>query len=90
MCKRLPNNTILLHRYRNPSGHHYPDAVGDEDGGVLSLGQQIYSNGAITCQFTLSNFTIQRSPQLNALTPLSQSGAYYPLFAIGSLDEDCK
>ncbi len=91
MCKRLLNDTVLLNRYQNPPGDHVdPEPAGSEEGGVISLGQRIYADGVVTCQFNLSNFGNETFPQLNSLRPLSQSGSYHPLFAIGPLDSDSK
>jgi hypothetical protein len=87
MCKRLSNDTIVLNRYINPGDYEHSDPVpaGSEQGGILTLGQQTFTDGVVTCQFTLSNFTTGRSPQLKGLEPLSPSRSYHPLFAIGSL-----
>ena len=90
MCKRLSNDTIVLNRYTNPGGHQYPQPAGIEQGGVLAPGQQTYSDGVVTCQFNLSGFTTETLDQLKTLRPLSQLGNYYPIFALGSLDEDSK
>jgi hypothetical protein len=85
MCKRLANDTIVLNRYMNPGGHEHPQHAGPEEGGVLTLGAQTLVDGVATCQFNLSNFMNQNSVQLKALRPLSQTGSYYPLFAVGVL-----
>jgi len=89
MCKRLSNDTIVLNRYINPNNHEAPKSAGSDQGGVLTFGQQTYFNGVVTCQFTLSNFTAAKS-QLKDLNPLSQSGNYHPLFAIGLLYDNGK
>jgi hypothetical protein len=86
MCKRLSNDTIVLNRYINPKDHDYPKPADSSAGGVLTISQQTFTNGVVTCQFTLSNFTTEKSSQLNDLNPLSQSRSYHPLFAIGLLD----
>ena len=86
MCKRLTNDTVTLDRYINPKGHEDPKPAGSEQGGVLTLGPQSLTNGVVTCQFTLSNFTTQTWSEANDLNPLSQSGSYHPIFAIGKLD----
>jgi hypothetical protein len=70
----------------NPKAHDEPKPAGSEQGGVLTLGPQSLTNGVVTCQFTLSNFTTQASSQTNDLNPLSQTGNYHPIFAIGKLD----
>jgi len=45
-----------------------------------------FSDGIVTCQFTLSNFTSQTLIQPQALNPLSLSEKYHPIFAVGKLD----
>jgi hypothetical protein len=88
MCKRLSNDTVVLNRYINPGGdpNTAPVPAGSEKGGILTLGQQTFTDGVVTCRFSLSNFTTQGSSQLKDLRPLSPSGSYHPLFAIGPLD----
>jgi hypothetical protein len=85
MCKRLADNSIVLNRYINPGGHEHPQHAGSEDGGVLTLGPQTFSQGVVTCQFNLSNFASQPLGLPKALLPLTQTGSYYPLFAVGVL-----
>jgi hypothetical protein len=88
MCKRLANDTIVVHRYINPGKHNSPEPAGSEQGGVLTPGQQQFNEGLVICQFNLSGFNTQTSSLLKDLRPLSQSAQYYPLIAIGMLDEN--
>ncbi len=90
MCQRLANDTIVIKRYINPGDHQDPEPAGSEDGGFFTSGPSQYINGVITCQFTLSNFTTQTFGKLKNPLPLSQSGNYYPLFAVGLLDSSGK
>ena len=85
MCKRLANDTIVLNRYMNPGGHQHPQHAGSEEGGTLTLGPQTLVDGVVTCQFNLSNFQNGNSLRVKDLNPLTQTGAYYPLFAVGVL-----
>lgn len=91
MCKRLDNDTVVIKRYANPgspSVHTPPEPAGIERGGLFTPLPTQFQDGIVTCQFTLSNFTSQTSTQVNALNPLSQSGSYHPIFAVGLLDSD--
>ncbi|CAF1267253.1 unnamed protein product [Rotaria sordida] len=86
MCKRFANDTIVIQRFINPRKHTPPVPAGSEQGGIFIPLPGKFIDGVVTCQFTLSNFTSQRVKQLNTLKPLSQSGKYYPLFAVGLLN----
>lgn len=91
ICKRLPNDTIIINRYINPEYHHVPVPAGSEQGGLFMPGAQLYQDGVVTCQFNLSNFNnTEKLKQLKQLRPLSQSGSYYPLLAVGPLDINSK
>jgi len=90
VCKRLSDDTIVINRYINPGDHDPPESAGSEQGGVLTPGEQKFSDGDVICQFNLSNFTTQTYEQLKTLKPLSQSTKYHPLFAVGLLDSDSK
>ncbi|CAF0735095.1 unnamed protein product [Adineta steineri] len=87
MCKRYADDTIVINRYVNPNKHEEPEPAGSEDGGVLTPGKQEFNEGIVICRFSLSNFTSQTSGQLQEVKPLSQSNKYYPIFAVGFLDE---
>ncbi|CAF4234416.1 unnamed protein product, partial [Rotaria sordida] len=67
MCKRFANDTIAIQRYVNPKDHHHPVPAGSEQGGVFTP--------------LPSKFTDVEQP--NKLRPLSQSGKYHPIFAVG-------
>lgn len=88
MCKRLANNTIVINRYKNPHEHNHPVPVGSEDGGDFIPGQQVFTDGTTVCQFTLSNFTSETT--VSNFPPLSLSGTYHPLFAVGPLNASGK
>ncbi len=90
MCQRLANDTIVIQQYVNPGDHQDPEPPESQDGGVFTPGLSQYINGVVICQFNLSNFTTQTFGKLKDLRPLSQSGNYYPLFAVGLLDSDGK
>jgi hypothetical protein len=88
MCKRLADGSVVIQRYINPHHHDDPEPAGSEQGGVLTPGQQQFSDGVVTCLFNLSNFTTHASEQIEKILPLSQSTNYHPLFAVGKLDSD--
>ena len=88
MCKRLSNDTIVLTRYINPHDDDPPQPAGPDDGGLFTPLPSTFVDGIVTCQFSLSNFTSQTFTQPQVLNPLSQSGDYYPIFAVGKLDGD--
>ena len=90
ICKRLSGNNITLERYINPGKHNKSMHAGSEQGGELINGALTFNDGIVTCQFVLSNFTSESFEQVGTLNPLSQSGSYYPLFAVGSLDGNSK
>ena len=90
MCKRLPNDTIVINRYANPGNHTPPQPAGVEHGGLFTALSTKLLDGIVTCQFSLSNFTSQKLTQLHVLNPLSQSRKYHPIFAVGKLDADSK
>ncbi|CAF1287834.1 unnamed protein product [Rotaria sordida] len=83
MCKRFANDTIAIQRYVNPKDHHHPVPAGSEQGGVFTPLPSKFTDGIVTCQFVLSNFDLQIVEQPNKLRPLSQSGKYHPIFAVG-------
>ena len=91
MCKRLANDTIVVSRYINPDGHAYPEPAEADAGGSFTTIQRRFSEGVVICQFSLSNFTSDASkPSKKPVPPLSQSMAYYPMFAAGLLNDDGK
>lgn len=90
MCKRLPNDTVVINRYANPGNHTRPQPAGIEHGGLFLPLTSQFLDGIVTCQFTLSNFTSQTLTQPAVLNPLSQSGKYHPIFAVGKLDDNSK
>ena len=92
MCKRLSNDTIFLNRYINPGDYEHSDPVpaGSEQGGTLIVGQQTFTDGIVTCRFSLSNFTAPSTSESNDLNPLSPSRSYHPLFAVGLLFDNGK
>ncbi|CAF3728653.1 unnamed protein product [Rotaria socialis] len=86
ICRRLANDTVDVNRYINPSGHAHPVLAGSEQGGTFTAEQQIFENGVVYCQFTLSNFTTSLRKEVDGIRKLSQSTRYHPMFAIGQLD----
>ncbi|CAF0999963.1 unnamed protein product [Didymodactylos carnosus] len=83
MCKRFANDQIAIQRFINPMNHTPPAPAGSEQGGKFTPLPGRFIDGVVTCQFLLSDFAPQRVKQLNTLRPLSQSGKYHPLFAVG-------
>jgi len=90
MCKRLLNDTVVINRYANPGNHTPPQPAGTEYGGLFTPLPSQFLDGIVTCQFSLSNFTSQTLTQPEGLDPLSQSGNYHPIFAVGKLDANSK
>lgn len=90
MCKRFANNTVSILRYMNPGDHQHPVPAGSEQGGTLTPLPSIFLDGVVVCQFMLSNFVPQTKNRVNELRPLSQSGQYYPIFAVGGLNSTGK
>ena len=90
MCKRLSNDTVIINRYVNPHENNSPQPAGSEDGGLFTPLPSTFVDGIVTCQFSLSNFTSQTLTQPQVLNPLSQSGEYYPIFAVGKLYANSK
>ena len=86
VCRRLANDTVDLNRYINPHGHSQPTRAGDEQGGVFTVERQVYNNGVVICQFTLSRFSSNQIDNPTDIQKLSQSTPYFPLFATGQLD----
>ncbi|UJR19578.1 hypothetical protein I4U23_022713 [Adineta vaga] len=86
MCKRFANDTISIGRFVNPQDHHPPVPAGSEQGGVFTPLPSKFMDGIVTCQFNLSNFTRKTAKISDKLRPLSQSGQYHPLFAVGMLN----
>jgi hypothetical protein len=90
MCKRLPNDTIAVQRFVNPGNHTHPVPAGSEQGGILTPLPSQFVDGIVTCQYALSNFAPQTVKQANTLRPLSQSGNYHPIFAVGLVNSTGK
>jgi hypothetical protein len=90
MCKGVPGDRIIIERYKNPHKHEEPLPAGEKAGGDLTPGQQTFVDGVVSCRFNLSNFVNQTSEKVNELSPLSQAGSYYSLFAVGPLQYDGK
>jgi len=88
ICKRLSNDTIDINRYINPGDYNPPKPAGSEQGGVFTPLPSQFTDGVVICQFNLSNFPTQPFKQIQALRPLSQSGDYYPIIAVGPLDSN--
>jgi hypothetical protein len=86
MCKRFADDKIAVERYINPMNHSHPVPAGPREGGVFTPLPSIFIDGIITCKFALSDFTPEKMEQPNALRPLSQSGSYHPIFAVGVLN----
>ncbi len=84
------NDTVVIKRYANPGNHTPPEPAGIEHGGLFTPLASQFLDGIVTCQFSLSNFTSQTLIQPKVLNPLSQSGEYHPIFAVGKLDADIK
>jgi hypothetical protein len=83
MCKRFADDKIAIERFVNPKNHTHPVHAGSEQGGVFTPLSAKLMDGIVTCQFILSNFAPQTVKQPNVLRPLSQSGKYHPIFAVG-------
>jgi len=88
ICKRLPNGEIVINRYVNPGNYTPPQPAGSEQGGVFTPLPSQFTDGIVTCQFNLSNFATQPFKQVGVLKPLTQSGNYYPIIAVGPLDAE--
>lgn len=88
MCKRLADDSIIVNRYINPSGHQEPELAGDDAGGHFTPTEQTFRDGLVICEFTLSNFNQNSSGGIGSVSPLSQTTSYFPLFAVGLLDAD--
>ena len=86
MCKRFAEDKIAVERFINPLNHSRPVPAGSEQGGVFTPLPSQFVDGIVTCQFILSDFAPQNVKQPNALRPLSQSGQYHPIFAVGLLN----
>lgn len=86
MCKRFADDTIAIQRFMNPGDHHPPVPAGSEQGGTFTPLPSKFVDGIITCQYNLSNFDTQNMERYDTLRPLSQSGKYHPLFAVGILN----
>ncbi|CAF2081953.1 unnamed protein product [Rotaria magnacalcarata] len=88
VCKRLADDTISADRLINPNGRDYPvstSSIGNP-GGQFSVTLLKLENGAVNCEFMLSNFTSSKRRRRRAISALSQSTTYRPLVAMGSLD----
>jgi hypothetical protein len=90
MCKRFADDKISIERYMNPGNHSHPEPAGSEQGGVLTPLPSLFVDGIVTCRFILSDFATQKKKQPNTLRPLSQSGMYHPIFAVGVLNSTGK
>lgn len=90
MCKRFADDKIAIQRFINPLNHSRPVAAGSEQGGILTPLPSKFVDGIVTCQFILSDFAPQKAAQPNALRPLTQSGMYHPIFAVGLLNSTGK
>ena len=86
MCKRFANDKIDVERFVNIGNHTPPASAGSEQGGVFTPLPSKFTDGNVTCQFALSDFAPETVKQLGVLRPLSQSGKYHPLFAVGVLN----
>ena len=80
---------ITIERYVNPSTPPYSQPAGSEQGGTMAPISTKLDNGAVSCEFTLSNFPNSKRRR-RALALLSQSTSYQPLIAIGNLDSSSK
>lgn len=90
MCKRFADDTVAIERFVNPGDHHPPVPAGSEQGGTFTPLPSKFVDGVVTCQFNLSNFVSKSGKQPNTLRPLSQSGKYNPIFAVGVLNSTGK
>ena len=86
MCKRFADDKIAVQRFINPMNHSHPVPAGSEQGGVFTPLPSQFVDGIVTCKFILSDFAPETREQPNALKPLSQSGSYHPIFAVGLLN----
>ena len=86
ICKRFVNDEIAIERFINPVNHSHPVPAGSEQGGVFTPLPSKFMDGIVTCQFALSDFAPATVKQPNVLRPLSQSGKYHPIFAVGLLN----
>lgn len=86
MCKRFADDKIAIERFVNIGNHTPPAPAGSEQGGVFTPLPSKFTDGNVTCQFVLSDFASETVKQLGVLRPLSQSGQYHPLFAVGVLN----
>lgn len=66
--------------------HSHPIPAGPDDGGIFTPLPSKYKDGVVTCHFVLSDFAPATMRQPNVLNPLSQSGQYHPIFAVGLLN----
>ena len=86
MCKRFDNDKVAIQRFINPMNHSHPVPAASEQGGVFTPLPSQFIDGIVTCKFALSDFPPETREQPNALRPLSQSGNYHPIFAVGLLN----
>ena len=86
VCKRFANDKIAIERFINPMNHSRPVPAGSEQGGIFTPLPSKFMDGIVTCQFVLSDFAPEIVKQPNVLRPLSQSGKYHPIFAVGLLN----
>lgn len=78
-----------MKRYINPYHHRYPLPAGSEQGGELDVLTAKYADGVVTVVFSLSHFNTTQEA-LGDLIPLSQTGTFFPIAAVGTLDDDSK
>lgn len=83
ICKRFASDKIAVERFINPMNHSRPVPAGSDQGGVFTPLPSKFMDGVVTCQFVLSDFAPETEKQPNALRPLSLSGRYHPIFAVG-------
>jgi len=83
MCKRFANDTVTIQRFVNIGFHVPPMPAGSEQGGVFTPLPSKLMNGNVICQFVLSDFAPETVEQLGVVKPLTQSGNYHPIFAVG-------
>ncbi|CAF1516186.1 unnamed protein product, partial [Didymodactylos carnosus] len=88
VCEHLSNNTIDMKRKINPGGYVIPLDAPTNSGGTFTITQTKFENSVVTCEFILSNFITneQGNNGQSTIPTLSQTVQYYPLIAIGYLD----
>ncbi|CAF1556880.1 unnamed protein product [Didymodactylos carnosus] len=89
VCQYLADNSAIVKRMYNPDGHTPPRDAETADGGAFANATGRVENGLVTCEFSLSSFSSRHKRQDTAKV-LSQTTQYYPLFAVGVLDNNSK